>query len=106
MRSGFFLMIRAISTLVVGIAFVLSGCYPRPAGKIETGREVLLDQFDLAERDFKAGNYDKAIEGYELYLRQNPKGDKPRTALYRMAKINQEKAVNYVLNFLLNGGHE
>jgi TolA-binding protein len=84
-------MIKAISVLVVGIAFVLSGCYPRPTLRVPPEKKVVQDEFYLAELDYEAGNYDKAIENYQLYLNENPKGEKSRVALYRMAKINEER---------------
>jgi len=83
--------VKAITTMMVGIAFFAFGCYPKPAVKVTPETKAVGELFDRAERDFKAGNYDKAIEEYELYLKQSPKGEKSRMALYRMAKIYQDK---------------
>ena len=93
MKPGFYPIIRAISTIMVGIAFFILGCQPRIAVKRPPVEEVEKDLFDLAEKDFQAGNYEKALKRYEIYLEQNPKGEKPGKALYRMAKINYNKAL-------------
>ncbi|UCF56791.1 MAG: penicillin-binding protein activator [Deltaproteobacteria bacterium] len=91
MKSRIDLIIKAITTLVVGIAFFLLGCYPRPALEVPPEKEAIRDQFDLAELDLQAGNYDKAIERYELYLKEHPAGEKSRKALYGIARINYDR---------------
>ena len=88
MKYGFCPIIKAISILVVGIAFLLSGCHKRMVVEITPEKEEIPDYFDLAEQDLLAGNYAKAIEAYELYLKQRPEGEKSRMALYRIAKIH------------------
>ncbi len=65
MKYRFCPMIKAISILVVGIAFLLSGCHKRMIAEITPEKEEIPDYFDLAEQDFLAGNYDKAIEALQ-----------------------------------------
>jgi branched-chain amino acid transport system substrate-binding protein len=77
----------AITVVLTAIAFFLVGCPPKPPVGVRPERPAVMDDFDLAEQEFKAGNYDEAIEKYELYLKAHPKGDKPRQALYRLATI-------------------
>ena len=72
-------VVRAISYLAVGIAFFLWGCYPQPI--LELPRE-----FDLAEQDVQAGDYDRAIQRYELYLKEQTAGEGSRLALYAIAR--------------------
>lgn len=82
---------KAIPALVVGIAFLLLGCQPKKVVEKLTIKEVAQDPFAMAEQDFEAGNYDKALEEYERYLKQNPKGENAGNALYRIAKIYANK---------------
>ena len=77
-------VVRAISYLAAGIAFSLWGCYPQPT--LELPRE-----FDLAEQDVRAGDYDRAIQRYELYLKEQPKGEGSRLALYAIARIHYDR---------------
>jgi ABC-type branched-subunit amino acid transport system substrate-binding protein/outer membrane protein assembly factor BamD (BamD/ComL family) len=77
----------AITVVVTAIAFFLVGCPPKPPVGVGPEKAPLLDEFGLAEKDFNAGNYDEAIEKYELYLKEHPTGDRSRQALYRMATI-------------------
>ena len=91
MKSGFYPIIKAIPAIVVGIAFFLSACQPKPILERPVVKEPVHDFFALAEQDLHAGNYDKALEEYDLYLKEKPKGERSRTALYRMAMINFNK---------------
>jgi ABC-type branched-subunit amino acid transport system substrate-binding protein len=77
-------VVRAISCLVVGIAFFLWGCYPRPT--FEIPREC-----ELAEQDVLAGEYDRAIQRYESYLKDHPTGEGSRYALYAIARIHYNR---------------
>lgn len=88
MRVSKYLALTAI--FVVGMAFFIFGCYPRPAVQVPPKEGAVPDQFDLAEQDFRAGKYDEAIEKYERYLSTHPSGEKSRTALYRIARINYD----------------
>ncbi|MBW2063427.1 MAG: penicillin-binding protein activator [Deltaproteobacteria bacterium] len=90
MRVPYSLTFKAIFTLWVGMGFFLYGCYPREAIKkgVEE-RPPVRDPFLLAEEDFRAGNYAKAIEGYLQYLDLFPEGTNVRTALYRIAKAKE-----------------
>jgi len=92
-KSGFYPIIRAISTIMVGVAFFIMGCQPRVAVQKPPVKEVGKDMFDLAEQNFQAGNYDKALKEYEIYLEKNPIGEKSRKALYGMAKIHDNRAL-------------
>jgi branched-chain amino acid transport system substrate-binding protein len=78
------LVVRAISYFAMGIAFSLWGCYPQPT--LEIPRE-----FDLAEQDVQAGDYDRAIQRYELYLKEQPTGEGSRFALYAIARIHYDR---------------
>ena len=77
-------IVRAISYLAAGIAFFLWGCYPQPT--LELPRE-----FDLAEQDVQAGDYDRAIQRYELFLKEQPTGEGSRLALYAIARIHYDR---------------
>jgi ABC-type branched-subunit amino acid transport system substrate-binding protein/outer membrane protein assembly factor BamD (BamD/ComL family) len=77
----------AITVVMTAIAFFLAGCPPKPPVGVRPERPPVMDELYMAEQDFKAGNYDEAIEKYELYLKAHPKGDKSRQALYRLATI-------------------
>jgi branched-chain amino acid transport system substrate-binding protein len=88
MRSCFSSKIKAILIPAVGMALLLSGCYPKPVKRYPEVKEVAPNLFDRAEREFMAGNDKMAMEGFERYLELNPRGEKSRTALYRMATID------------------
>jgi ABC-type branched-subunit amino acid transport system substrate-binding protein len=77
-------VIKAIFCLVVGIAFFLSGCYPRITYEISR-------DFGLAEQDVQAGDYERAIQRYKLYLKEHPKGEGSRHALYAIARIYYDR---------------
>jgi len=80
------LTLKTIFTFWVGMGLFLYGCYPREAiKKRPPGRESFL----LAEKEFGAGNYAKAIEGYLQYLDRFPEGTDARIALYRIAKAKE-----------------
>lgn len=103
MKSAFCPFSEAILILVVGVALFFSGCVPK--GVTETPRVVerpqiveappveeslQLELFARAEKALLEGNYDLAIESFEQYLQQNPRGEKSREALYRIAGIHFE----------------
>jgi ABC-type branched-subunit amino acid transport system substrate-binding protein len=87
MRLGFPLKIKAILILSVGMALLISGCYPKPVKKYPEVKEVSPNLFDRAEQELMAGNDQTALESFERYLELNPRGEKSRTALYRMSTI-------------------
>lgn len=87
MRIGFDATSRAISIFVVGIAFLFFGCQQKEVLKPAPARLPVPDHFDVAEQHFHARNFESALESYDLFLRQNPEGEKSRRALYRTAKI-------------------
>jgi branched-chain amino acid transport system substrate-binding protein len=77
---------RAILTLIVGIALLFSSCLPRtPTAQPARSSDQAL--FQEAEEHFLAGDRVRALEGYQRYLEQVPKGDKSRIALSRLADI-------------------
>jgi len=91
MRNRLCLMRKAVSTLAVGTAFFLLSCYPKIVLEgPPLPKETAPDLFARAELDFKEGNHDAAIKKYKQYLEQHPRGEKPRNALYRIAKINYD----------------
>ena len=87
MRLNPLSIIKAISAIVVGVAFFSFGCQPKRVVEKPTEKPPVPDFYILAEKDFASGNYEKAFENYRRYLQLNPRGEKPRMALYRMAKI-------------------
>ncbi len=82
------LMIKAVSTLWVGVAFFLAGCQPKPMPEIPRAEEASKTLFAQAEGLYQAGQFQKAAALYEQYLREVPKGERSRLALYRMAVMN------------------
>ena len=78
---------KAITVVLTAIAFLLVGCPPKPPVGVRPEKPPVLDDFGLAEQAFEVGNYDEAIEKYALYLKEHPRGDKSRQALYRVATI-------------------
>jgi branched-chain amino acid transport system substrate-binding protein len=77
-------VIKAISLFMVGMAIFFLGCYPQPTLKVSP-------EFDLAEQDVQAGDYDGAIRRYELYLKEHPAGEASRRALYAIARIQYDR---------------
>lgn len=79
---------RAIPAIAVGMAFFISACQLKPV--VEKPRELTPDQalFASAESDFKAGKYDRALDGYEKYLERYPEGGSAKMALYRISQIS------------------
>jgi ABC-type branched-subunit amino acid transport system substrate-binding protein/outer membrane protein assembly factor BamD (BamD/ComL family) len=74
--------------MIVGMAFLFAGCQPgRTIWDRIPEERAAADAFDRAERYYKAELYDKALEQFERYVRENPDGEKTRTALYRMGEI-------------------
>ena len=89
MKPLFYLKLRAILIPVMGMALLISGCYPKPVKRYpEVKKEVSPNLFDQAEQAFLAGNDDQAREYYERYLKLNPRGEKPRTSQYRISSID------------------
>ncbi|MFC1581046.1 penicillin-binding protein activator [Thermodesulfobacteriota bacterium] len=84
-------MIKAVFTLWVGMAFFLAGCQPKPIREIPRAEEVAQSLFAQAEKEYQAGQYQKAFLLYQEYLREIPKGEKSRLALHRMADIYIDK---------------
>ncbi|MBN1849377.1 MAG: penicillin-binding protein activator [Deltaproteobacteria bacterium] len=48
---------------------------------------IAPELFEMAEKDFHAGEYDNALEKYKLFLELNPLSEESRTALYQVARI-------------------
>ena len=88
MSSRFSFIIKAVLILSVGMALLFSGCYPKPVKKYPEVKEVSPNLFDRAEQEFMAGNDQMAMESFKRYLELNPRGEKSRTAMVRMATID------------------
>ncbi|MBU2499539.1 MAG: tetratricopeptide repeat protein, partial [Proteobacteria bacterium] len=95
---------RAILTSAVGIALFFVGCQPKlvmekppvevaPAEPVKPAEPVEPDQalFDVAEAEFMAGNFDKALQEYERYVDRFPGGKRAGDALYRMGMIHYQR---------------
>ncbi len=80
---------RVILTLVVGITLLFSSCLPRTP-TAEPARSSDQALFQEAEEHFLSGDRVRALEGYQRYLEQVPKGDKSRIALSRQADIHMK----------------
>lgn len=91
MRYGSPLMIKAVFTLWVGVAFFLAGCVPKPPSEVPRPKQASQGLFNAAEKYFHAGQYEKAVELYQRYLEANPRGENSRLALYRMAGIAADR---------------
>lgn len=89
MRFTPFFKVRALPTLVVGIALFLLACQPRAVVKTPSPEERARALFAEAEQAFQAGDHEKALETYERYLDEAPGGDAAGTALYRIAGIHR-----------------
>jgi len=82
---------KAILTFSVGMALFFAGCAPTPLVKKPEIDVAAQRLFDLAELDFGEGRLDEAIEKYERYLSEYPKGEKSRLCLLRLAEILYQK---------------
>ena len=92
MKSARAALCEAALVVAAGVAFsLLFGCLPSGVEKRPVERAAPPEVFETAERDFRAEDYDKALEGYARYLDQYPKGEESRIALYRMATIRFRK---------------
>ncbi|MBN2059328.1 MAG: penicillin-binding protein activator [Deltaproteobacteria bacterium] len=87
-------MKRAITVNAAMIAFfLLFSCLPKPAQRVKEEppvkpmKESSSIFFEEAENAFERGNYEVALMKYQIYLDQNPMGEKARDSLYRMADI-------------------
>ena len=70
MRYGAVSMIKAISTLAVGVAFFLAGCQPKPLPKAPPPEPVSQEIFIDAEKYYHAGQMDQAQEKYRLLVKK------------------------------------
>jgi branched-chain amino acid transport system substrate-binding protein len=87
----FLLKKKAIPILLMGIAFFVASCQPRPPAQKPPETEPDQALFSAAETEYMAGDKDKALEGYGEYVERNPRGPRAGDALYRMARIYEEK---------------
>ncbi len=63
MKPLFYLKLRAILIPVMGMALLISGCYPKPVKRYpEVKKEVSPNLFDQAEQAFLAGNDDQETQ--------------------------------------------
>lgn len=114
----FFPRYRAISIVMVGIAFFLQGCVSKESLKkpvqkaiekplqkavekpIEKAIKVIppvpleKDDFLVAESFLRSGSLDKALESYAAYVEKHPDGEHVVPALHRMAEIYSKQGEN------------
>ncbi|MBN2124607.1 MAG: penicillin-binding protein activator [Deltaproteobacteria bacterium] len=92
MNPGSTPIIRAIFTAAVGIALLVSGCQPRPIVERPAAKADPEGLFYRAEEEFRRGDYPAALQTYERYVQQVPKGKKMPMALHRMGLIHYRNA--------------
>jgi branched-chain amino acid transport system substrate-binding protein len=78
---------KAVSAMVVGIAFFLTGCHPTVPVKEEPARPAVEDLWAQAEAYRDQGRLDKALDAYRTYVAQAPTDEKAALALHRMGEI-------------------
>src|SRR5512147_2260274 len=74
-------MTRKIVFVLLAVSLVLSGC---AAKKPKIAQPKGPSPFEIAEKNYLAGNYTAAIQGYEQSLQQNDSHNR-QTALFRLA---------------------
>lgn len=93
MSVNAFRILRAIPTLMVGMALFLSACQKPP--RIMVGpppvEETAESLFLRADAAFQAGRESEALRGYTLYLEKHPEGKDAATALFRIAWFRYSK---------------
>ena len=82
----FFLAKKAIPTLMVGIAFFLATCQPKPPPLVKV-EPVRPDPLALAEGYLQNGELEKALNSYRILLEHEPKGERSALALKRTSEI-------------------
>ncbi|MBW2304237.1 MAG: penicillin-binding protein activator [Deltaproteobacteria bacterium] len=91
MRTAFMRFKGAVPVLLIGAALFLWGCGgPKVAVEPLPVKEDPRILFSRAEESFHEGRYDQALEEYRLYLEKYPGAEQAGTALYRMARINDQ----------------
>ena len=72
MRLNLFSIAKAISVIVVGVAFFSFGCQPKRIVEKPPEKPPVPDFFTLAEKDFASGNNEKAFENFYVpkYIRE------------------------------------
>ena len=83
---------KAISTLLMAIAFLFFSCHPRPPVPEPLEAEPDLDLFSFAETEFLEGRMDRAMEAFREYAEKNPGSPRAREALHRIARIHEGSA--------------
>ncbi|MFH1349784.1 MAG: penicillin-binding protein activator [Pseudomonadota bacterium] len=105
MIKGYDFSCKAISILVLGVAFFLVSCQPKTIRERPPEAKALQDHFASAEQYTREGSYYKAIESYALFLKQHPMGEKSLQALFRIGRLysiqdSHEKALSHFLRMI------
>lgn len=85
MRFLYNLSSKAIVACAVGVAFFLFGCQARPPVERPDAPYPPSDIFLSAERNFRVGDFQEALNGFEQYLAQKPTGPETAIALHHLA---------------------
>ena len=68
--------------------FLIGGCQPkRPPQEPAAAAPAAESLFEQAQQYDRLGEFDRALDAYEAYVREQPRGEKTRQALHRMARI-------------------
>ena len=81
------LFTKAVPAILVGIAFFVFGCQPKPpvARQVESRT---TDLFTIAETQLERGELEKALTNYEAFVNENPGNRKQVFAFQRIAEIH------------------
>ncbi len=80
------LLKKAVSALMVGIAFFLFACQPKMVVERVLGyRSPVLSLYDEAKKDFQAGRYEEALSAFKLILIQYPDYSEAPSVKYDIA---------------------
>ena len=77
---------KAIPPLMVGIAFFLAACQTKAPSPVKVG-QVRPGPSALAEGYLQNGELKKALNTYEAFLKNTPKGERSALALKRISEI-------------------
>jgi len=82
----FFLAKKAVPPLMVGIAFFLAACQTKAPSPVKV-EQVRTGPSALAEGYLQNGELKKALNAYEAFLKNTPKGERSALALKRISEI-------------------
>lgn len=74
-------MNRKYLYFVLALLILAWGCHRRPS--------LQFGAYSEAERHYEKGRYEKAIQKYQEYIRENPQGNMTVICLYYMAKSHE-----------------